>query len=583
MANRWLVLGIIVGFIVIGLFLLSTTTVSGAARNTLTTHHEAAAVAPRLSDIMFFDALCRGLGTTVCRAVYDPLALPALVLSFDDAGNSSLLGPLVEDWVAWDAGLIPKRKREKPNPATLRRWVTQNTTARQLLLLRSTTSLAIGRMHRDVALAKDFEASASLPVVRQVFLAQLRRALQAIVSEFFISLQLIIDVMNASSRARLHDHRKTGLEHDPLINILASLKVTDTPNDVEMRIRDYDRSRILPSTSEGRSSISTMYLLDYARPELDHVFPASGRFWITFRSATGCHSLIRSCEDPEACRFVCNPRYLLGKDLGGSVDASEKRTNLRFIGLGSNNEWGWEQSTLRMFASDTSVAAASITTLDCTVKQWKFPQELIQRNIHFQTSRACVGQERSSNVIRLDDLKPLVLLGEGKRTAVSLLTHLAPSSRAERHGGPVDAVQQATFSGHDDVALLKIDVESHEHSAIPVWAKLELRDLRQSLHSLFTAELSQIGNPLTMIDFEKHVPSFFTVSMFQLELHEYRGTPMEPWLLQGTRLKQYLTSLGFIQVNQEPNFFHDCCFELLFVHYRFFIRSETWYNLEVSG
>jgi hypothetical protein len=519
---------------------------------------------------MFQDILCSGLESRACKAVYDTEDLPAFVMAFDDEGNSPVFGPLVESWVAWDAGLVPKRKKERPQPEKLERWQSQKTTGHQLRLLRATTSIAIGRIHRDRVLIEDYQRTTNV-AARQVLVSQFRRALHAIVSEFFIVLQLIVDVMDSDLKNSLK--LSNDLATDVLLQILATTKFSDTPETIEWRLRNFR------PTSTDKKKVFSAFSLDFFRPVLDKVFPARGRFWITFRSSTGCHSLIRSCEDPEACRFVCNPRFLMF-----ASDLERKKTSgrrLRFVGIGSNNEWGWEESTMRMFSPYTSqTLLPSLTTIDCTVKNWRLPEELLTGSLHFQTARACVGQVRDSNVIRMDDLKALVRQGEGAFSGT--VASLSKQAAAEKQG--VGRITQGAGVNEllDEVSLLKIDAESHEHSAVSVWAKLELRDLKRSLSGKFSAELSSNRTLITEIDFERDIPSFFTISMFQLELHEYRGVPMEPWLLQGVRLKQYLTSLGFIQVSQEPNFFHDCCFELVFVHYRYFIRSEVWHALEVA-
>ena len=83
-----------------------------------------------------------------------------------------------------------------------------------------------------------------------------------------------------------------------------------------------------------------------------------------------------------------------------------------------------------------------------------------------------------------------------------------------------------------------------------------------------------------MIDYERDIPSFFTVSMFQLEIHE-RADATKQWFfdqpaLQGFRMQQYLATLGFIQISAERNAWGDCCFELVYAHYRFLVRSEVW-------
>jgi hypothetical protein len=44
-------------------------------------------------------------------------------------------------------------------------------------------------------------------------------------------------------------------------------------------------------------------------------------------------------------------------------------------------------------------------------------------------------------------------------------------------------------------------------------------------------------------------------------------------------MQQYLASLGFIQIAQERNAYGDCCYELVYAHYRYLIRSEVWNTL----
>jgi hypothetical protein len=43
-----------------------------------------------------------------------------------------------------------------------------------------------------------------------------------------------------------------------------------------------------------------------------------------------------------------------------------------------------------------------------------------------------------------------------------------------------------------------------------------------------------------------------------------------------------LAGLGFVMFDQERNHMNDCCFEMTFAHYRYFVLSEAWTALQDS-
>ena len=519
---------------------------------------------------VFSEILLQDLGPVVSKAVYDPSMLPAVVSSFKD-DETSVFGAVAEDFSLFNHDRPPVPK-------------SQATTPHRLLLLKLTTSIGIGRIHRDAALHAMYDA-AKTQAERRLVVRHVRRAVRAMVNHFFIGLQMIIDVIiegHAFKRV-LHERQHWhdfDVDTDPLLLMMSTIKHTHKPSDLEplqerIERRDFLKE-LVPAQRTSDRAFVRVHVLEYQRGHINRASPGTGKYWNYFRPTSGCSSLTRTCEEPEACRLVCNIDYLMS--------AGSQKTYHRFVGFGSNNDFGWEESTARLFADrsagTTSVAPfhgiRSMTTLDCTVQHWNIPGYMARHN-NFMTGRICIDQAAGhGDRIRIDALKQLVLDGESRAAGTKL------EVKGKRVDVPPRTADQAAL--FDDVAIFKVDVEGHEHSAISGWAKLELRDLKKTKGQALQSELdartsgSSADAPLTLIDFERDVPSFFTVSMFQLELHERVGGKsrwrFDSALLQGFRMQQYLASLGFIQISQERNAFGDCCYELVYAHYRYLVRSE---------
>lgn len=140
-----------------------------------------------------------------------------------------------------------------------------------------------------------------------------------------------------------------------------------------------------------------------------------GWFWSSLQAPVfQCHSIKRVGLHWDSGRFVCNPETFYGKH------------NL-VIGIGSNNQYDWEEELFEEFA-DTSL---HISILDCTVSHFRLPETCKNCTTH----KMCIGTADTERSIRLS----------------SLAKHLYPNV--------VDPV----------IALLKIDVEAWEHVAFPDW------------------------------------------------------------------------------------------------------------------
>ena len=560
--------------------------------------------------------LLEDCGPVVSRAVYDIAAIPEVVLSFptDESGDASLLGPIAEVWRFYK-GVVPEMHEHNP---------LQRQTAHQLILLKRTTSLAIGRIHRDMSLASMYDKASPSTGQQRVVVKQVRRAVRAMVNHFFIGLQMIIDVIPEKSALRhalavREPWQAYDCDTDPMLLLMSATHATSTVANVEHLLKRIARKDdalddLKASTSRrtAQGAFVRSHVLEYHRQHAGKIGPHTGKLWNYFRPTSGCSSLTRTCEEPEACRLVCNLNYLIGAGPG--------KVHHRFIGFGSNNDFGWEETTGRFFqrlnhsqdaggqesSSSFRHGIRSMTTLDCTVKEWRIPRFLKEQNNYF-TGRVCVDQVTTlrEGKMRIDGLKQLVLSGEQEKRPVEG-SHARDNPAAteksllELQGMDATIPTDPSFFHEyfDDVAVFKVDVEGHEHSLIPGWAKLEMLDLKKSLGSAFTTELlasraksaatryhgdDDSAAGITMIDFEHDVPSFFTVSMFQLEIHE-RADATKQWYfdqpaLQGFRMQQYLATLGFVQISAERNAWGDCCFEMVYAHYRFLIRSEVWNTL----
>ena len=529
-------------------------------------------------DEMFRQLLTDELGPVASRSLYCLLMLPATALTFDDSTGVSSFGELVENWTDHVSEGYRRRASEDLPPS-------QCSTSGRLLLLKKTTSIAVGRIHRD-SLLRSLYRRQSVSSERILIVNQIRRVIRALTMHFFIGLQMIIDVIQEEDvfHRSLYERKpweQFDVDEDPLLLLMSQLDHKSSEEDVVKlisRIRSGDfLVDAIPAKRTDSAAYVRMHSVEYHRTHIIRSFPGVGKFWSYFRPIASCSSTVRSCENPEGCRFVCNPMYLtLGSRRDGTV------FDHRLVGFGSNNHFDWEESMARMLTagarssmlrpSSTSArrpqrpnGVRSLLTLDCTVSDWSIPESL--RSVpNFMTSRICIGKRASNATIAIDDLKPFVLDAEN-----------AKNQHCEMQGKHLAFTNMRSLE-YDQLAVLKLDVEGHEHTVMPAWAKLELRDLKHSLGRHFAQEVNgQIG--LTVIDFERDIPSFFTTSMVQLELHEFvGGSPpsYEYSALQAFRVQQYLASLGFVQIAQERNAMSDCCFELLYVHYRYLIQSEVW-------
>ena len=163
---------------------------------------------------------------------------------------------------------------------------------------------------------------------------------------------------------------------------------------------------------------------------------AEGKFWNSIRPVLGCSGLAKQCELADGCRYTCNFDYLLGAEArpppsaGNAIGASSS-TPMRYahqaIGIGSNNEFGWELGMADAFKRAAAVADAvaanspdggssssssavvvsanapfalpnvlgRVTVFDCTLDVWQVPKFLSEGNVGFGRASYCFANRDS--------------------------------------------------------------------------------------------------------------------------------------------------------------------------------------------
>lgn len=623
----------------------------------------------------FSELLADVLGADFAAALYDPYVLPAYALR--------------PERYQWPVPFVSQGLAVL-HPGSLGQLEGFEA---QLLLVKRSTSLYYGRLHRDAALralyadivmvpggASDENASSSSSSAggghdggraerrgttamrrqqqrrRGVLLDRSLRHLILGVARYAAMLaQLAVDT-NPTAKALLMRVNQQRRGASPLSDDGSSPTAPRPPVDALFAFMRFlpahgttsDASRMLNEGAHGEWARSTrvhapggrvsphensVFVIHYGSKSFHEYGKHSSKFFVTQRPFIACGALQRMCEDPDGCRFLCNPAYVQFAapqypyapppetasatltSLRNRVAAQPRGTYLhRFIGMGSFNQYDWEMSALRMFgyvnaaAGDTlgsrrSVAAnglRSLTTLDCTVT-FKPPEVLKVAAVGFGTANFCIADRTNvaSRQVTYEETLRRVVLSERQGTHETL-------GIVRYTTGHEVAMERPVPAAFDDVTLLKVDVEAWEYSVLPSLAVHEIAQVRRDKRLLqrFEAEMAAIASSaafpterspqaaetrtyaadLTVVDFTTSAASTIpeprplrTVSQIQLEVHAYaKNRTRAVWLVHHANLQ--LLQLGFAQAAYEYN--HEspsrCCFETLWVHYRHFILSEMW-------
>lgn len=568
------------------------------------------------------------LGSELWMAVYDEDALGELAR----AAAAGTLGD--DDTFVWH---INKLRSPPVDPKPF------STPASMLRLLKRLVSVGIGRVHRDAELGKLYAHTSSSPAAFLVFRRSLIRVVESYVNYFFTILQLTVDASNAPVRDALSKAQQKMCE--PLGTDIMTLIMTavrhDTPAATiatQLELSATDLSLLAPSAmARVRSSrgdafragnrVLAMFPIEYDAESYGGQRPVNGKFWNMIRPTASCSSLVRLCEKPDGCRLLCNAEYLLHAGLQSSQATVEYHH--RMAGFGSNNEYDWEMSLVKMFqrgakgraappalagtsaATPQAVAVHSIgwfTVFDCTLgsgnRQWSPPAALTDAPIGFGYASKCLDAKASNTAYGFADVKRVLLESEvaqkeGKQHEAITRRKVCPDTLAavvagadattkplahrrwvapERGGAPAVRL-------FDGLSILKVDVEGYEFNAIPEWARGELKNLGTTSGAIDAlavgagrGEAAQQKNLL--IDFEAAIDAYFSVSLLSMEFHRSGHKYAYAANLRGAQRSHYtllnIYSLGFLMTGQEKNHQDNCCYELVWVHYRHFVRSEVW-------
>eukprot|EP00658_Telonema_sp_P-2_P001542 TRINITY_DN10571_c0_g1_i3.p1 TRINITY_DN10571_c0_g1~~TRINITY_DN10571_c0_g1_i3.p1 ORF type:complete len:700 (+),score=90.44 TRINITY_DN10571_c0_g1_i3:117-2102(+) len=278
-----------------------------------------------------------------------------------------------------------------------------------------------------------------------------------------------------------------------------------------------------------------------------------------------------------------------------------------------------------------------VTVFDCTVRSWTPPKHLTDAAIGFGHGTYCLNNvvhhqppgrqvsggapstisfpflkrslsvEWESNPLHIKRYTP----PEGSSAATpsgSTTSTKADVVVAEGGGGAV-VVEGSGGGGvegtkvsppfynpnvFDEVSILKLDVEGFEHRTLPNWLTSELSDLGRTRLSKTSSQLSSsssTGGDSTsssttntnndLITFDVDAPNTFTISHYGMELHRLGHKANYAAGYTGALRTHYtlmqLYALGFTMFGQEKNPTDYCCFEIGMVHYRHYVRSETWH------
>lgn len=544
-------------------------------------------------------------GSEMTMFMYDPLMLSLLA---KDAAEKRLGD---DDTFSWH---INKLRAPPVDPVPMRQ------PAQVLRLAKRMISVSIGRLHRDSELAMLYAHTCGRPVAQSVFQRSLIRVVESNMNYMYTLMQLAIDMMDTASRKAMVDVMKspTFLDQDGVADILTVLMGAIAPQttvqDVEsmlaatpeqwLQLVNGRRQAVRQASGDHfvaqkqAKQIAALFPLDYESEHYGAQRPVNGKFWNMIRPTASCTSLVRLCEKPDGCRLLCNAEYLLHAGLSQREQRTVAPYHHRLAGFGSNNEYDWETSLVHMFAKAKRAApnvhrVGWFTVFDCTVggtgaRAWAPPAELTNLPIGFGYGSKCLDGSPTSTAFSIREMKSVLLSSEaavaGGRVH-EIITRRKVSDEAlqdaKRHSGDASRLPHLDPSNRlgpgqpryfDGISILKVDVEGYEFNAIPAWAKDELVNLGESLRA----------KPVTdeLITFEDAIDRYFSVSLLSMEFHRSGHKYPHGAGLKGALRAHYtvlhLYSLGFLMVGQEKNHQDNCCYELVWVHQRHFIRSEVW-------
>jgi hypothetical protein len=551
-----------------------------------------------LSYTEFFErVLVSSLGSHVAAALYDPEMLNAVLRSFLEHDPAKRLLP--DEDFSWDM------KRMKEYPVTPPMF---DSLPSIVLMTKRFLSIAIGRVHRDAELSNLFARSSRRgPAELRAFERALRRVIVSSANYLHTIAQLVIDLVTPSERRRLEEIYATSSHTvDPVISFFAAVRVEHSGADVAalwLKKEDIAAAAVqrLSRVNEPARSAG-IFPLSYREKPYEAQFPFEGKFWNMIRPTAWCSNLVRLCEIPDGCRYLCNPEYLLRA--GMHAGAASVPHQHRMVGFGSDNKFDWEESVRRMFYTNQRQAHHEIgwfTVFDCTVgvgaRAWKPLESLKETPMGFGHASLCLDKARTNTSIRIEDVKGVLLRSEqfyrATRQAnpsaglpispnasdIQEIARWVVTKEAERGGPrPVGETTEERVEYFDDISFLKLDVEGFEFSAVPKWAYGELENLASNRRESFAHGSREL------IHFARDADKYFTVSLLGTEFHRMGHKRLYGASSAGAKrahfLMLHIASLGFMMVGQEKNPFDYCCYELAWVHYRHFIKSEMWMVLD---
>ncbi|CUG44279.1 Hypothetical protein, putative [Bodo saltans] len=482
------------------------------------------------------------------------------------------------------------------------------------------TTVAISKLSRDSEMEALYARVAQDPnhLKLQLFERTIVRALSAQVQYFHTVLQLAVDTDVSDEMKRVLQQlasRHQGL--DPLvllsgwigpgtsihaINELFNSPATLLTNVVSQRAQEVqaaNKRRAQATTAPSQA----LFPLRYDDVAYNRANPLNGKFWNMIRPTAGCSSVVRLCEVADGCRLFCNPEYFLHAGGAGGVAPYFHR----FIGMGCNNDYEWENSVVSLFSGASAQSNSTthrigwFTAMDCSLtvgpgkRQWRVPEALQSAPIGFGAVSLCAdGTKSGDNIITLPEVKAFQLKAE---TTWIDPTTSQPIARHAAHPDAIAAAKRNAGNDHhritmvrrqsntatvasssprlfDGVSILKMDIEGFEWNVIPKWLEDELRSIGNVVPSAVAVDST------TAINFEEAVPDYFSVSLLALEFHRVGHKQLYGaaaiGALRAHWLMLHIYALGFVLIGNEKNEMDQCCFEHAYVHVRHFVRSEMW-------
>lgn len=580
----------------------------------------------------FASMLVKHFGRAIAEAVYDPELFNTAAQSVTSTGEGTIFPKaddyvfamkkkLLPDWVKRTRTIPPKHFNNISNMLWWNKWF---------------TSIGVSRIARDDEIRKLYDrlvrtAADDNSLKSRLFETTVVRAVSAQVQYFHTVLQLAVDIA-LTQDAKLLLQQLTashpGLDAMVLLSGLITERTTMSELDamfschdlltavVQHRVKQVDASAAPAAPQQG------LYPVYMDEVPFDLSLPANGKFWNMIRPTAGCSSIVRACEIPDGCRLLCNGEYLLR---AGLLDTPQNHSRSmqdhhahpfhhRIIGIGSNNQFDWELSFLKLFSAThfayrgNSHDIGWMSSVDCTLtlapgpRQWRVPASLRDARVgHTAVSMCADSVAHAANILTLADLKQFQLKIEAsysdrssddgaKRLPVVRSSAKDVVVLSESHGDgnahkrftmPAVAAESSSDRPRwfDALTIFKMDIERYEWNVIPSWLYSELGSIGKHASQLM------VQGSTAPIDFEAAAPDFFSVSMFSLEIHrigddkyERRKSDIDGALRMHWAM-MHIYALGFVMIAHEKNEIDQCCFEHTFSHVRHFIRSELWMSL----